>query len=68
VWPSAGELLSLTMKSIQLREEHWVIADLIGKGGHIRTVSIPLWVGEENRGCLDSISTDQRRPIVPLDQ
>ena len=27
-----GELLSLTMKSIQLREEHWVIADLIGKG------------------------------------
>ena len=39
-----GELLSLTMKSIQLREEHWVIADLIGKGGHIRTVPIPLWV------------------------
>ena len=39
-----GELLSLTMKSIQLREEHWVIADLIGKGGHIRTVPIPVWV------------------------
>jgi site-specific recombinase XerC len=39
-----GELLDLNMKSIQLREEHWVIADLIGKGGHIRTVPIPLWV------------------------
>jgi integrase len=32
------------MSSIQLREEHWVIADLVGKGGHIRTVPIPLWV------------------------
>src|SRR5438477_3287234 len=39
-----AELLSLTMNSIQLREEHWVIADLVGKGGHIRTVPIPLWV------------------------
>jgi integrase len=39
-----GELLALNMKSIQLREEHWVIADLIGKGGHIRTVPMPTWV------------------------
>jgi len=39
-----GELLVLNMNSIQLREEHWVIGDLIGKGGHIRTVPIPCWV------------------------
>jgi integrase len=39
-----AELLGLTMQSIQLREEHWVIADLVGKAGHIRTVPIPLWV------------------------
>jgi site-specific recombinase XerC len=39
-----GELLALTMNSVQLREEHWVIADLIGKGGHLRTVPIPNWV------------------------
>src|SRR4030095_9822765 len=39
-----AELLGLTMNSIQLREAHWVIADLVGKGGHIRTVPIPLWV------------------------
>jgi integrase len=39
-----GELLALTLNSIQLREEHWVVADLIGKGGHIRTVPIPAWV------------------------
>ena len=39
-----AELLGLTMSSIQLREEHWVIADMVGKGGHIRTVPIPSWV------------------------
>jgi integrase len=39
-----AELLGLTMNSIQSREEHWVIADLVGKGGHIRTVPIPFWV------------------------
>jgi integrase len=39
-----GELLALAMKSIQLREEHWVIADLTGKAGHIRTIPIPVWV------------------------
>src|SRR5262249_54276819 len=39
-----AESLALTISSIQLREEHWVIADLVGKGGHIRTVPVPLWV------------------------
>jgi integrase len=41
-----GELLGLHVESIQLREEHWVIADLLGKAGHIRTVPIPAWVKE----------------------
>ncbi len=39
-----GELLSLDLESIQQREDHWVVADLIGKAGHIRTVPIPIWV------------------------
>jgi integrase len=39
-----GELLALTLESVQPREEHWVIADLVGKGGHVRTVPIPSWV------------------------
>jgi transposase IS66 family protein len=30
----------------QLREGHWVIADLRGKGGHIRTIPVPQWVKE----------------------
>jgi integrase len=44
LWIRRGELLALTAGSIQLGEEHWVIADLHGKAGHIRTVPIPLWV------------------------
>jgi integrase len=39
-----AELLALTVESIQQREDHWVIADLVGKGGHVRTVPIPSWV------------------------
>lgn len=39
-----GELLGLRVDSIQLREDHWVIADLLGKAGHIRTVPVPSWV------------------------
>jgi integrase len=38
-----GELPGLRMDSIQLREEHWVIADLLGNAGHIRTVPIDEW-------------------------
>ena len=38
-----GELLALSAESIQLREDHWVVADLMGKAGHVRTVPIPLW-------------------------
>jgi site-specific recombinase XerC len=36
-----AELLALRLESIQQREEHWVIADLVGKAGHMRTVPIP---------------------------
>jgi len=39
-----GELLALTMEAIQQREERWVIADVNGKAGHIRTVPVPSWV------------------------
>ena len=38
-----AELAGLGTEDFQVREEHWVIADLIGKGKHIRTVPIPTW-------------------------
>jgi len=39
-----AELTALRVEDIQQREEHWVIADLVGKGGHIRIVPVPDWV------------------------
>ena len=39
-----AELLALQIESIQQREEYWVIADLVGRNGHMRTVPIPIWV------------------------
>jgi integrase len=39
-----AELTALRIEDLQQREEHWVIADLVGKGGHIRTIPVPDWV------------------------
>jgi integrase len=44
------ELASLKIEDIQLREGRWVIIDLRGKGGRIRTVAVPIWV---KRGIED---------------
>jgi integrase len=38
------ELASLHIEELQMREGRWVIADLRGKGGRIRTVAVPVWV------------------------
>jgi site-specific recombinase XerD len=39
-----SELVGLELDDIQMRQGHWAVVDLIGKGGHIRTVPIPNWV------------------------
>ncbi len=39
-----AEVATLRLEDFQLREGHWVIADLRGKGGHIRTIPVPEWV------------------------
>jgi integrase len=46
-----GELLALQLGWIQQREEHWVIADLVGKGGHVRTLPVPAWVKDAIDAC-----------------
>ncbi len=38
------ELAELPVEKIQMREGRWVIADLRGEGGRVRTVAIPVWV------------------------
>jgi len=39
-----SELVGLEMDEVQMRQGHWAVVDLIGKGGHIRTVPIPVWL------------------------
>ncbi|HMF75686.1 MAG TPA: site-specific integrase [Bryobacteraceae bacterium] len=39
-----AELVELRIEDFQLREDHWIIADLVGKGKHISTVPVPYWV------------------------
>ena len=38
-----AELVGLGTEDFQFREEHWLIADLIGKGKHVCTVPVPVW-------------------------
>jgi site-specific recombinase XerD len=41
------EAVALRLDNLQRREEHWAIVDLVGKGGHVRTVPVPDWVRNE---------------------
>ncbi len=39
-----AELAGLNVADIQQRDGRWVAADLVGKGGRVRTVPVPAWV------------------------
>src|SRR5580693_6128229 len=39
-----AELVAVKVEHFELREDHWVLADLIGKGRHMRTIPVPGWV------------------------
>lgn len=39
-----NELARLEVETLQQREGRWVLADLMGKGGRVRTVAVPAWV------------------------
>jgi site-specific recombinase XerD len=56
-----GELVQLTVNHLQRREEHWAIVDLVGKGGHIRTVPVPDWVKEAIDDWLTAAAISQGR-------
>jgi integrase len=60
------ELASLKIEDIQLREGRWVIIDLRGKGGRIRTVAVPLWVKRGIEAWLEAAKIDKGRLLRPL--
>jgi site-specific recombinase XerD len=55
------EAVSLRLDHLQQREEHWAIVDLLGKGGHVRTIPVPDWVRSELDDWLAAAAIDQGR-------
>ena len=51
--------MALRLDHLQQREEHWAIVDLVGKGGHVRTVPVPDWVRTELDDWLTAAAIDR---------
>ena len=60
------ELATLNTEDIQLREGRWVIIDLRGKGGRIRTVAVPIWIKQAIETWITAASIDKGRLLHPL--
>ncbi len=60
------ELAELKVEDVQLRENRWVIADLRGKGGRIRTVAVPMWVKQGIDAWASTSGIDSGRLLRPL--
>jgi integrase len=54
------------IEDIQLREGRWVIIDLRGKGGRIRTVAVPIWVKQGIEAWTAAAKIDKGRLLLPL--
>jgi hypothetical protein len=59
------ELATLNIEDIQLREGRWVIIDLPGKGGRIRTVAISIWVKQGINAWMTAAKIRRRSPVPP---
>jgi integrase len=60
------ELASLNIEDIQLREGRWVIIDLRGKGGRIRTVAVPIWLKQAINAWMTAAKIEDGRLLRPL--
>jgi len=60
------ELASLKIEDIQQRDGRWVIIDLRGKGGRIRTVAVPIWVKLGIDAWTAAAKIDKGRLLRPL--
>jgi integrase len=60
------ELASLKIEDIQLREGRWVIIDLRGKGGRIRTVAVPIWVKVGIDAWIAEAKIEKGRLLRPI--
>lgn len=61
-----SEVVALEHEHIQSRDGHWVILDLIGKGRHIRTVPVPVWVKAAIAGWMAAANITSGHLFRPL--
>lgn len=62
-----AELSALKVDDVQIRHGHWAIVDLVGKGGHIRTVPVPAW-GKGRHRSMDVFLQGHSGPGLPCCQ
>ena len=60
------ELANLKLADVQQREGRWVIADLRGKGGRVRTGAIPVWVKQGIDTWITEAKLGPGRLLRPL--
>jgi integrase len=60
------ELAQLDVEKIQMREGRWVIVDLRGKGGRVRTVAIPVWVKSAIDAWMIAGNLEKGRLLRPV--
>jgi integrase len=60
------ELANLYIEEIQMRENRWVIVDLRGKGGRVRTVAIPMWVKQAIDVWLTAAGIGEGKLLRPV--
>jgi integrase len=62
------EAVSLRLRDLEQREGRWAIVDLVGKGGHIRTVPIPDWVREQLEFWIAAAGINEGRIFRRVDR
>jgi integrase len=60
------ELARLEVVTIQQRDGRWVLADMMGKGGRVRTVAVPTWVKQAIDGWTKAAKITEGRLIRQL--
>ena len=55
------EALALKVDYLPQREQDWAIVNLVGKGGHVRTVTVPDWMRIELDDWLAAAAIDRGR-------
>jgi integrase len=60
------ELANLYIEEIQMRENRWVIADLRGKGGRVRTVAVPVWVKQGINAWTTAAGLEEGKLLRPV--